>query len=434
MTTTTTFKKAASLCGFVLALNLTSFASAARADDEPPDYAADTLTGDWDGKRTRLFDKGLDVGLSYRLETFRNTSGGVSRGGASTGLTDLRLQFDLDKLLGWDDTRAFIHLMNHSLGRINAAHVGSLTGVSNIETLRNSTKFYRFWVERELAEQRLAVMAGLLPLEDEFFTMSSAGTIIHPTAGPQADLALTRGPAIYNNAALGFRLKAWSEDQTHYAMVAILDRPEGDTNNFQGAKLQLARIPGAHVIGEIGLTPLAAANDKGDQENFDKTALGLWRYTRAEDHLTELDAYGRPTKAANWGWYGMTEKTLYKSTEGQERTATGFVRYSGADGRSTAVTRSLNAGFRLKGLVPDRQGDITAVMIALHKLGQNWQQKNRANALPPAQSENILEINHLMAIDKGVSAQPMLQWITHPGGLREAKMAKLVGVRFMLNF
>ena len=150
-------------------MHLASFASAARADDEPPDYAADTLTGDWDGKRTRLFDKGLDVGLSYRLETFRNTSGGVSRGGATTGLTDLRLQFDLDKLLGWDDTRAFIHLMNHSLGRINAAHVGSLTGVSNIETLRNSTKFYRFWVERELAEQRIAVMAGLLPLEDEQF-------------------------------------------------------------------------------------------------------------------------------------------------------------------------------------------------------------------------------------------------------------------------
>lgn len=426
--------KVASFCGFVLALNLASFASAARADDEPPDYAADTLTGDWDGKRTRLFDKGLDVGLSYRLETFRNTSGGLSRGGASTGLTDLKLQFDLDKLLGWEDTRAFISLFNHSLGRINAAHVGSLTGVTNTETLENSTKLFRFWVEREFTEQRLAVMAGLIPLDDEFLSMPSAGTIIHPTAGPQSDIAVTRGLGVYNNAALGFRFKTWSEDQTRYAMVAVLDRPDGDTNNFQRGRLQLDRIPGALVIGEVGLTPLAAAKDKGGQENFDKTAAGVWRYTRAEDHLTELDPSGNPVKVVSWGWYALTEKTLHKSTEGQARTLTGFVRYSGSDGRSTAIPRSLNAGLRWKGLLPGREDDVTAVMMGLHRLGQNWQQRNRQDGLVPVQSENVFEINHLVAVSKGVTAQPMLQWITHPGGLQEAKTAKVIGLRLVLSF
>lgn len=391
-----------------------------------------TLTGQWGGRRTALEEAGVDLQVGFKLDALRNTRGGLSRGYSPTGLADFRMELDLDKLADIAETTVHVHVMQHSLGRVNADHVGSLGGVTNIETYRNGTKFYRLWIEREWASERSALRAGLFPLEDEFFTMESAGTFIHPTGGPQADYALTRGAAIYNHAGWGARYKRWSEDRSRYAMLAILDRPREDTNFIRNTRWEFPRVAGAHFMAEVGLTPLAGLDEKDRAERFDKTAAGWWAYTRKENHLVETDAQGQPLQTFHWGWYALKEKTLWAADTGTGALS-GFLRVSGADGRSTPVRHALNTGLRLHGWMPQRPHDVTAFMLALHSMSSTWRQFQARAGEVAAASENMLEINHQMPLRSGVTLMPLAQWITHPGGLQRAATARIVGLRLILT-
>ena len=175
----------------------------------------------------------VELDLGFRADVLSNVRGGRSQGTSTIGLFDLKADIDLYKSAAGSQTRAFVNVLHHVGGFPNAHHTGSLTGVSNIEVLRNTTRFYRLWVEHEVpvAGLRHGLLLGLLPLEDEFFTMESAGNLIHPTGGPQGDLALTRGPAIYPNASFGLRWKTRDTDRGWYGMAAVLDGIAGSPTN-----------------------------------------------------------------------------------------------------------------------------------------------------------------------------------------------------------
>jgi porin len=67
---------------------------------------------------------------------------------------------------------------------------------------------FQAWLQQSLFDDRLAVLAGLYPIDSEFFTIDSAGVSSSgPHYGTPADLALTRGPSIFNNSAFGLRAK-----------------------------------------------------------------------------------------------------------------------------------------------------------------------------------------------------------------------------------
>lgn len=172
--------------------------------------ADDVIAGVFTRDLARALPAGLALQIGSTLDALTNSRGGRARGTANSLLTELRAGFDLERLAALPGLSAEVHLINHALDRINADHVGSLTGVTNIEAVHSSTKLYRLWAERTWQEAGLALRVGLFPLEDEFFTLESAASFVHPTNGPQGDYATTLGAAIYNHAGFGARLRTES--------------------------------------------------------------------------------------------------------------------------------------------------------------------------------------------------------------------------------
>ena len=403
-----------------------ALSSPARAGDRLD--ADDVIAGVFTHDLARTLPAGLALQIGSTFDALTNTRGGRARGTANSLLTEIRAGFDLERLAALPGLSAEVHLINHALDQINADRVGALTGVTNIEAVHSSTKLYRLWAERNWQEAGLALRVGLFPLEDEFFTIESAASFIHPTNGPQGDYATTLGAAIYNHAGFGARLRTESQDRSRYLMAAILDRPLEDTNFVRTDGFAFPRAPGLHLMLEAGLTPLEATDLREARERYDKTAAGLWAYSRRDEHLSARDARGDPARARSYGWYVLRETTLIARPDGSGLLA-GFARLSGSDARASPIATSLNTGFRMSGWIPGRASDTSAVMVALHRIGEPWQQAVASQGKRPSNAEHVLELNHRVELTPAVSIMPLAQWISRPGGQRDAGTSRVMGVR-----
>ena len=412
------------------------------AADETPNYAEDTLSGDWGGTRSALFKKGLALDLGYKADLLRNLSGGIEKGGRPMTHLDIKLKADFEKLAGWSGGSGYLNLIHDGGDRLNGHQVGSLTGVSNIEVGTNTHRLLHAWLQQEFADGRGALLMGLYPIDSEFQAVDSAGLFVQPPYGASADLALTRGPSIFNTSAFGFRGKWFSADRSAYVMGAVLDGIPGDPNNPRGTHIKFNKGDGSMSIVEVGLKPgdarpvAAAGKDAaaGEEaaERIEKYAAGLWRYSARVADQFDVNADGSPVNRLSWGWYALAEKTLHQSKGGRD--VAGFLRVSGTDGDSTAIKQAVNLGIRVKALLPGRSDDVFGLAYTRASLSSKWRSVQLAAGTATTAFEDAWEATYRIQAGKWLAVQPLLQRINHPGGDSSRAAANIVGARIEIAF
>jgi porin len=392
------------------------------ADEAAPGYGDDTLTGDWNGLRSDWYRRGLALDLAYKWDMLRVASGGLQQGGRPIGHFDLRTRGDLEKLFGWKGATAFVNFIYDGGGKTNRDHLGSLLGISNVEVPVSTTRFYQAWVEQSFAEGELTVLAGLYPIDTEFQAVESAGLFVQPPYGAAPDLALTRGPSIFNNPAFGVRAKWLLNDRGLYAMGAVLDGIPGDPDRPKGTHIRFQRGDGSMQIAEIGYRP-------PEKESFEKYAAGFWRYSAKANDLADLDANGNPELRRSSGWYALAERTLWRWSTGD---LTGFVRFGATDGDSTAIEEFYNVGAHVRGLLPGREDDVFGLAYTRAGTGEKFRASQAAAGIPATAAESATEITYRVQISKWLAVQPLIQRFRHPGATRAVPNATVVGARMEL--
>ena len=360
----------------------------------------------------------------FKLDYFSNRGAGGS-GNRPVSHLDVRLEMDLERIFGWPATSATINLIGDGGSGQNARHVGSLMGVSNIEVGAPITaRVFQAWVQRKACDDRLSVRVGIYPIDTEFFAMESAAVLIGPQYGTPADLAMTRGPSIFNNAAFGGRIR-WEFDNAAYLMAAVLDGIPNDPNHPKRSAIRFGHGDGVFYIGEFGVLP-RADNHVGHA----KFAVGLWGYgTRVDDQFA-TDASGTPRKHRQQGGYVLGEHTLLQWGGEDGRFVSGFARYTWSDGRSTPLANSVNLGLHGHGVLSDRPDDVLAVAVTRVGTSGQWRAlQSVAFGQTPRRSEVALEVTYRIGVSPQLAIQPNLQRIRNPGGLGGVADAKLAGVR-----
>jgi porin len=406
----------------LLALNI----SVALAEDDAPNFAEETLSGDWGGMRTAAAKSGFAFTGGLKVDSLRNR-GGAKDGTKSVSHLDLKLAIDLEKAAGWEGTTALINVLQNAGRGPGGAHTGNFMGVTNIEVgAPTTTRLFQAWIQKSLFDDRLAVLAGLYPIDSEFFTVDSAGVFLGPQYGTPADLALTRGPSIFNNSAFGFRAR-WDFDKAFYAMGALLDGIPNDPRHPKHTRIRFEDGDGTFQIGEIGWLPEAAS------EGFTghaKVAFGLWNYTGHEDNLADAAAGTAPVRNhRQHGGYVLGERTLYRLSEDGERFLSGFARYTWGDAHSYAVKNSLNLGLHMKGALASRPDDILGLAWTRAGLASTWRQATLIGGGTPTDSESAWELTYRAQLTPYLAVQPNAQWVRNPGGTVGTNNAKLIGVR-----
>lgn len=405
---------------------LATVTSALAAEDATPNFAEDTLSGDWGGTRSALAKQGILIEAGVKIDA-QSSRGALGKGSTRVSHLDLKLKADLEKAAGWKGGSAMINVLSNGGWGPNARHVGGQMGVTNIEVgSPTTTRLFQAWLQQSLFDDRLEVLAGLYPIDSEFFTMDSAGVLLGPQYGTPADLAQTRGPSIFNNSAFGLRAR-WNIDKSLYAMGALLDGIPNDPARPKATAIRFANGDGSFRIGEVGWRP-EADNDKF--QGHAKFALGVWSYSAKVDDLVDVDAAGNPLQRTSRGGYVLGEQTLTHLGGEQNRFLTGFARHTWTDGDSTPVKNSLNLGVYAKGPFQARPDDIVGLAWTRAGLGPKW----RAAQLPTdtAASEAAFELTYRYALTPWFAIQPNWQRVRNPGGIAGRPAATVLGARLEL--
>lgn len=390
-----------------------------------PDYAAETISGDWGGARSRLFRAGVATEFVWKIDALSNIHGGIRHGRSVMGNLEGKFRFDLDKLAGWSDTTALLHVHGHQGGKVNTRHVGSALGVSNIEVATNTTKVFQGWIQKNVGD--FSVLAGLYPIDTEFQTVDAAGVFIQPPYGATGELALTRGPSIFNTSSFGTRIRWTAPERPIYAQFALLDGMPGDPANPNGTHIRFAKGDGSFTIAELGWTP-------GGQDAAAKYAGGLWRYSTRADHLVDIDASGNPHRSPSWGGYLLAERPLFRLNDDPARRVSTFFRYSLTDGRSTPLRDTFNLGLNFKAPLAGRENDTFGVALTRGRFGSVWRTAQGIAGILPADTEYATEITYRAQLARACHVQPVWQHLRHPGGDKATRDADVVGARVELAF
>lgn len=429
-------KKSALALVLSLALPLPTLAAEESAGDECPDWKAQTLTGDWGGLRADLCKKGISLEISHKSDVMSNVSGGIKRGTVWLGHTEARIKLNLEKLLGWDATSAYIHYHSQLGSKFNRDYVGSFVGSDNIETSVNTAQFSQAWVQKSFFDDGLSVLAGLYAIDSEFYVTDTSGVFIQPPYGMANDLAQTgrSGPPIFPLGALALRFKYTTPGKDFYLQGAVADGVPGDPKNPRGTHIKLAHGDGALSIVEFGYTPqesaAPAAQPGGEEaERFNKTAIGIWRYTVRFDDLSDVDADGNPLRRKSQGYYFLTEHSLLTEAGHPSQGLAGFLRFGTANKDLQQADWTGSAGLRYHGLFDGRDDDIAGIALTYNHASAKYRLANNAES-----NQTNVEATYRAQIKSWLALQPTVQYIRNPNMDITRKNAVIVGARAEISF
>ncbi len=444
-----------------IAIAMPSYGQDAKANVPASLWTRDSLTGDWNGERTSLTERGVTVGLSEVAEVLGNATGGQKSGTVFTGRAELDVDLDLDKLVGWKG--ATIHVNGfqiHGRGLTADTLGGNLFDPSNIEATR-ATRLFDAYLEQSLFDDTLSIRLGQIAADDEFLISDYAGAFINGTFGWAGIMAadLPNGGPAYPLATPGVRIK-WTPSKSFTWQTAVISGdPAGSSvgdddpqrRNHDGLTFSLDKD--VFVISEVGYSVA------GDLPASFK--LGGWYHSGKFDDqrydsdgdlaaVSGADLYQR---RGDYGFYAVADKLLWREdgTEGQGLGA--FFRIGGAPGDRNLVPFYFDTGLNYTGLFEGRDSDILGLGFAFAKISDRARAYDRdyndANPLatrPVRDFEAALELSYSYVAAPWWTIQPDVQYIIHPAGFSAdpnadaslpaaaMKDALVIGVRTAIQF
>ncbi|PKU21442.1 carbohydrate porin [Telmatospirillum siberiense] len=414
-------------------------AIAADGDNEAPAddlWSQDTLTGDWGGLRTRLVDSGVTIGLTEVSELLGNVSGGQRQGFDYMGRTELAVDLDLEKLLGWHGS--LIHANGYQIhGRGLTGHNlgGNMLDPSNIEATR-TTRLFDAYFQQALLDDTLSVRIGQIAADDEFLTSQYAANFINGTFGWAGIMAadLPSGGPAYPLATPGVRVKYAPNEQLSWQTALFNGDPAGSQAGNDNAQIRNRAGTTFSTNRDLFAITEAAYAFPADRQAGELPAtvkLGGWYHSARFDDLRydvdgdKIGATGADPRrnVNNYGLYGVIDKMLIAKPDTEDQGLSGFLRMAGAPDDRNLVSFYVDTGLNYKGLFEGRDSDIAGIAFSFAKVSDAASDRdkdyNRANpgaTRPVRDYEAVIELTYQYAAAPWWIIQPDIQYIIHPAG------------------
>jgi porin len=342
--------------------------------------------------------------------------GGLAAGARWLDNINVTAEFDLDQLAGWQGGTVFVNVLNNLGGRPNDL-VGSIQGVNNIEVSNTRFKVYEAWIEQAFGN--VTVRAGLYDLNSEFYQNDASGLLISPPFGIGSELSATgpNGPSIFPSTALAARLAV--NVGKVYVQGAVINAEAGTIGDEGGVKP--FGTEGVLLIGEAGVH----ANGK--------IAVGGWTYSKKQPTVAPPDVTQGPPPRQAWGAYFLAEQTLVGDAE-DGQSLQGFLRIGISDGKTTPFSSGWQAGLLVNQPFKGRPASAFSVGVGSAGLSHNYRDAIPVGDPALRKTETIIEATYKDEILPGLSLQPDVQYVVHPGADSTVGNALVLGLRVQFDF
>lgn len=385
----------------------------AQTVDVPP-----TLSGEWGGVRTDLRAAGVDLTVGYTSETGWNFSGGDRQRVRDSGQLAVGATLDAEKLLGiaggtFQATLTYRH--GEELGP--AAGLGLLQQALEVYGRGQTWRLTQVWYEQVFARGVADVKFGRMTVGEDF-AVAPCDFMNLTFCGAQPGNIV--GDYWYN-----WPVSQWGgllrlKDDDRYVQVGMYEvNPRNLLRNVfdwwgRGATGVLIPI-------EFGMTP--AVNGLPGEYR-----LGGWYDTSGGDDL----ALGAPLhRSGRYGMYVVAQQQLTGTADGANTTSglTVSLRFSQADTRTALLDNQLTLGLTYMGAFAARPKDVIGFAVGRTHVNPRGQEFSPIpQALQPT-AEYVGELYYGFNIAGWLTLRPNLQYVVHPGGLRQRGDVAVLGLK-----
>jgi porin len=412
--------------------------SAVASDFSGVDY----LTGNWDGKRDVLKQRGIDGRLQYTTEPMFNVSGGEKRGGTYTHNIGFDLMLDLDRMLSGGNTTFLLKVSQRSGDSVSEEYVAPSEG-GNTFTVQEiyggqTLKLANVQFNSLLLDDRLDIAYGRLVANDDFLRSPLYCQFVNNSFCGSPKPVFLHDPftfSAYPTAQWGGRGRYDTASGTWALQGAVYDgdpedkngNPADSGNNEHGTNWDMGgngavlvaelhyhlnrgsgtRLPGVYKIGGYYMS--------GDFKDI----------SRADNGMVEGNAMV---------WL-LADQRLYREHPGIEKGLSWFgsLVFSLED-KVNLMDHYFNTGLLYEGLFVSRPRDVTGLSFTAGWFSDELNKARQNEGKTPKDYEAAIEFNHRFDLGRGISITPDVQYIIRPAGTDDIDNALLTGAKLAIRF
>ncbi len=400
----------------------------ANADDAAPTptgfWDRPTLLGDLGGVRPELAKFGLTLNLSETSEIKGNVTGGIGRGAAYNGLTNMDLQLDTQQAFGWAGGTFNVSALQIHGRALSSNYLGSLQTASGIESERAS-RLWELWYQQSFWGGAADIKLGQQSIDNEFMTSTGSALYLNTMMGwpmvPSADLY--GGCPAYPLSSLGFRLRGTHGPVT-ILVGAFNDNPPGgsfasdpQSLDANGARFNLNT--GTLTIAEIQYATTMVANLPGTYRLggwYDSARFPDQRFDTSGLSLADPLSNQNPRlHQGNYSLYGVVDQMLWTPDAKAARSLNAFVRMMGTPDDRNQIDFSVDAGLNLKAPFSGRDNDTAGIGFGLADISGSAAALDRDSGSFVRSQEIFLEATYQAQVTPWWVVQPDFQFTIRPG-------------------
>lgn len=392
----------------------------------------DRLTGDWDGLRTWMEERGVttNIGLTVVYQQLAHGGEETKNGGRVPGSYDFEMTFDLEamKLVKGGQVYA---LANGSwdTGLTGREKTGDQFGTNYDANGDRSVDLVQLWYEQALLEKKLRIRGGKINLSYDFDTNAFA----NDQTGQFLNSALNNNPQIHFPGAvvghLGAQVFINPVEWMYYGVGAADAQADFRETGFRTAFHGEDYFFG---MQELGFTPVWKTPLGKLPGNY---RFGMWYEPQPKaKYFNDLNGRRRtiPYRRDDVGFYTSLDQLVFKEKPSDDADDQGFglfFRYGYAKQDVNQIEDFWSIGAQYKGLIPTRDSDVLGFGVAQ---GITSEQVQKQGERPGR--ETVLELYYNIEIFKWLILSPDFQMILDPGGITTGHDAFVAGLRLQMTF
>ena len=408
-----------------------------------------TATGDWNGFRNTLENKGVTISSNFTTDLGGNPVGGLKKSAAYSGFLDLSIALDFEKLISLKGLA--LTISNYLASGKNLSNdIGNLFGVQEIYAPGNYF-FGELDLSLSLLNDRLVLEAGRLFAGDVFMTNELWQYYV--SGGVNMNLNSIGSNIFFPE----FNIAAWAvrisyQPNKNWQLVGGIYNadPKAKDTNKHGLYFSFDMDKGYLALGQIsykhhqnrednGLPGSAAFGSYYESSKFPELAdatqsqrgnyglyfvfdqmlfRGDWPNFEGPQHLSSKATYSDKVK------HPYRKQTVVSKDRPKGLTLWGGAYLAPRESINTQ-TYQLAGGLLYQGLFPGRARDVTAFGIILGKF---------SDKLAGQGTETVLELNHRLQVGPWLYITPDIQYVIKPNGRSNIPDALVLGVEASVNF
>ncbi len=377
--------------------------------------------------RAELEERGVRFIGDYKAEAATNLVGGERRDVTVAGQLIAGVRID-GKIVGvTGGVLQAITTVRHGRDLGQVAGLDLLEQAQEVYGRGNVVRLTELSYQQSLADGRVVLKVGRMPAGDfasftcEFSNLSFCG------AAPGN---------VVSSYWLNYPLATWAgwaKVRRGGAYIKLGIEEDNPNNLEQGFFVSRHDARGVVLHAESGWTPVF-----GNDRLPGRYVIGAWRSTVSPDEVGQ-PLLGSHFRSGRGGFYVQAQQQLTGSATEDPITGT-ITRRRGlnifatlvrADRATSRLSDQFTAGIFLNAPIADRPDDIIGLAIARTRYDQAANREERA-ADPSAlarENETAIELQYSIAMMRGLTLRPNVQYIISPGGVARRSGAVLPGIR-----